>query len=103
MNIYVGNMSTSVNEEDLTKLFSVYGNISRVKIIKDAYTGLSKGFGFVEMTGKPEEAIKQLDKKDFKGKVITVNEARSKNNNTSRGGGRGVFSNFGGNGRSDRW
>jgi RNA recognition motif-containing protein len=102
MNIYVGNLSTSVNEEDLTKLFSGYGNISRVKIIKDAYTGVSKGFGFVEMTGKPEEAIKQLDKKDFKGKVMTVNEARSKNNTASGPGSRGVFSNYS-TGRSGKW
>lgn len=102
MNIFVGNLSTSVHEEDLKRLFSVYGNISRVKIIKDAYTGVSKGFGFVEMTGKPEEAIKELDKKDFKGKVMTVNEARSKNNGSLREKARSVF-NGSGNGRSGRW
>ncbi len=102
MNIYVGNLSTSVNEEDLTKLFSVYGNVSRVKILKDAYTGVSKGFGFVEMTGKPEEAIKELNSKDVKGKNIVVNEARPKSNGTSGGRGRGAFSGSG-NGRSGKW
>jgi len=102
MNIYAGNLSTSVNEEDLTKLFSVYGNVSRVKIIKDPYTGVSKGFGFVEMTGKPEEAIKQLDKKDFKGKVMNVNEARSKDEKPSGSRGRGVYSGSG-NGRTGKW
>ncbi len=102
MNIYVGNLSTSVSEEDLRNLFSVYGNITSTKIIKDMYTGVSKGFGFVEMTGDPETAIKDLNSKDLKGKSIVVNEARPKNNSSSGGRGSGAFSNSG-NGRSGKW
>ncbi len=101
MNIYVGNLSTSVSEEDLRNLFSVYGNITSAKIIKDMYTGVSKGFGFVEMTGDAETAIKELNSKDLKGKNIVVNEARPKNN-ASSGRGRGAFSGSG-NGRSGKW
>ena len=77
MNIYVGNLSTAVTEEDLNNLFSEYGNITNVKIIKDNYTGVSKGFGFVELTGKTEDAIQQLNSKDLKGQSIVVNEALS--------------------------
>ncbi len=95
MNIYIGNLSSQVNEQDLTRLFSVYGNVSRVKIMKDAYTGVSKGFAFVEMTGKPEEAIKQLNKKELKGKGITVSEARSRDNRISDNRNRNTSSVFG--------
>ncbi len=107
MNIYVGNLSTSVSEEDLRNLFSVYGNITSTKIIKDMYTGVSKGFGFVEMTGNPETAIKDLNSKDLKGKNIVVNEARPKSNASSGSRDRGSFSGYGnggsGNGRSSKW
>ncbi len=95
MNIYIGNLSSQVHEEDLTRLFSAFGNVSRVNIMKDSYTGLSRGFGFVEMTGKPEQAIKELDKKDLKGKVISVSEARSKDNRSSGSRSRRTTSVFG--------
>ncbi len=101
MNIYVGSLATSVTEDDLKNLFSEYGNITSVKIIKDMYTGVSKGFGFVELTGQAEAAIQQLNTKDLKGKSIVVNEARPKNNNGSSRG-RGSYSGSG-NGRSGGW
>ncbi|HKB85567.1 MAG TPA: hypothetical protein VKD08_05310 [Ignavibacteriaceae bacterium] len=91
MNIYVGNLSTSVTEEDLRNLFSLYGSITSAKVIKDMYTGVSKGFGFIEMTGDPETALKELNSKDLKGKSIVVNEARPKNGAS------------GSNGRSGKW
>lgn len=103
MNIYVGNLSTTVTEEDLNNLFSEYGKITSVKIIKDVYTNVSKGFGFIELSGQAEAAITQLNTKDFKGKRIVVNEARPKNNNGSSGSrDRKSFSGSG-NGPSSRW
>ncbi len=102
MNIYVGNLSTAVTEEDLNNLFSEYGNIASVKIIKDNYTGLSRGFGFIELSGKAEDAIQHLNSKNLKGKNIVVNEARSRDNGSSAGRGRGSFSGSG-NGSSRRW
>ena len=70
MNIYVGNLSYEVTEEDLKEAFKVFGEVNTVKIIKDNYTGRSKGFGFVEMSAKTEaqSAIEGLNGKDLKGK-----------------------------------
>lgn len=88
MNIFVGNLAADVTEEDLKKLFSEYGNISSVKVIKDMFSGTSKGFGFVEMPGQAQaqKAISELNTQDLKGKKITVNEARPRG---EKGGGRG--------------
>ena len=87
MNIYVGNLSTEVSEEDLNKLFSEYGKVTSVKIIKDMYSGTSKGFGFVELSGQKEAqtAINKLNSKELKRKSIVVNEARPKSSNGSAG------------------
>ncbi len=101
MNIYIGNLSQDVTEDDLNNLFSEYGNITSVKIIKDMYSNTSKGFGFLELSGNTEaqKAINALNSKEFKGKEIIVNEARPRNNdNTNRNGGRGSK-----NSRSGRW
>lgn len=78
MNIYVGNLSSDVTDADLEKVFSQYGKVSTVKIIKDMFTQQSKGFGFVEMNNKTEaeKAIEQLNSFEIKGKRIVVNEAR---------------------------
>ncbi|MBI4496117.1 MAG: RNA-binding protein [Deltaproteobacteria bacterium] len=79
-NLYIGNLAMEVTEEDLKANFAEVGQVVSVNIIKDKYTGLSKGFGFVEM-GTEEEAQKAVQK--FNGgklreKVITVSEARPK-------------------------
>jgi cold-inducible RNA-binding protein len=78
MNIYVGNLSYEVTEEDLKEAFAVFGEVDTTKIIKDNYTGRSKGFGFVEMPSKSEaqSAIEGLNGKDLKGRNLNVNEAR---------------------------
>ena len=78
MNIYVGNLSYSVTEEDLRNEFGAFGELSSVNIIKDKFTGRSKGFGFVEMPSNSEAdaAIKALNGKDLKGRNIKVNPAK---------------------------
>ena len=90
MNIYVGNLSYEVTEEDLQKAFEGFGQIESVKIIKDNYTGRSKGFGFVEMsnTAEAQSAINDLNDKELKGRTIKVNAARQPTDNR---GGRGGF------------
>ncbi len=89
MNIYVGNLSFEANEEDVRNLFESYGEVSSVKIITDRVSGKSRGFGFVEM---PDEnaartAISEANGQDLRGRALTVNEARPRND--SRGGGGG--------------
>lgn len=85
MNIYVGNLSFQVSEEEMREAFAVHGEVSSARIIKDNYSGQSKGFGFVEMTNQTEAeaAIKALDGKDFKGRNIAVNVARPKSTRSS--------------------
>jgi RNA recognition motif-containing protein len=87
MNIYVGNLPFNTDEDDLKEAFEAYGQVEDVKLIKDKYTGKSKGFGFVEMSAEAEalSAIEGLNGKDFKGRNLTVNKARPR----SEGGGRG--------------
>ncbi len=86
MNIYVGNLSFQVTEEEIREAFAAHGEVSSAKLIKDNYSGQSKGFGFVEMASQNEgeEAIKALDGKDFKGRAIAVNVARPKSNRSPR-------------------
>ena len=78
MNIYAGNLSYDMNDEDLKLEFESYGKVESAKVIKDKYSGQSKGFGFVEMPdkGEAEKAISGLNGKELKGKVLNVNEAR---------------------------
>jgi len=91
MNIFVGNLSKDVTDEDLQNMFSEFGNVRSVKIIKDLFSGESKGFAFVEMPGVSEaqKAINELNTRDLKGKKIVVNEARPRNDRRGGGGGRG--------------
>lgn len=78
MNIYAGNLSYSVTDEDLKEIFGTYGEVSRANVISDRETGRSKGFGFVEMPvdAEAKQAIDSLNGKDLKGRNINVNEAR---------------------------
>lgn len=86
MNIYVGNLSREVTDEDLQREFSAFGNVSSATVIKDRYTGESRGFGFVEMASKDEAnaAIQALNGKELKGRVIKVNEARPRRDSRDR-------------------
>jgi RNA recognition motif-containing protein len=94
MNIFVGNLSKEVTDEDLQSIFSEYGSVRSVKVIRDLFSGESKGFGFVEMPGNSEaqKAITEINTRDVKGKKLVVNEARPREDNKrggSRGGGKG--------------
>ncbi len=90
MNIYVGNLSREVNEEDLKASFEAFGQVETAKVILDKYTGRSKGFGFVEMSDSSDaqSAIDALNGKDLKGQTLKVNTARPRTENR---GGRGGF------------
>jgi RNA recognition motif-containing protein len=91
MNIYVGNLSYSVTEEDLRTAFSAFGQVASVSIIKDKFTGQSKGFGFVEMPSKEEAqaAIAGMNGKELKQRALNVNEARPRTDDRRGGGGGG--------------
>lgn len=92
MNIYVGNLSYKINEDDLRSAFEAFGQVESAAIIKDKYSGQSKGFGFVEMPSAEEaqSAISSLNGKELKGRPIKVNEARPRSDNRrGRGGGGG--------------
>jgi RNA recognition motif-containing protein len=86
MNIYVGNLPYSVSEADLNAAFSAFGKVTSVSLISDKFTGQSKGFGFVEMpdNSEAEAAIKGLNETEFKGRKITVNQAKPKSDRPQR-------------------
>lgn len=90
MNIYVGNLSNDVTDEDLREAFEAFGQVTSANVIKDKFSGQSRGFGFVEMPGKAEAqaAIDGLNGKDLKGRPLNVNEARPRPEG-DRGGRRG--------------
>lgn len=90
MNIYVGNLSRDVTEEDLRQTFEAFGKVESVTIIKDKFSGESRGFGFVEMPAKAEaqSAITGVNGKELKGRPLKVNEARPRPDEGRRGGGR---------------
>lgn len=78
MNIYVGNLSADTTEEVLREAFENYGKLESVNLIKDRYSGESRGFGFVEMPSDEEakEAIENLNGFNLNGQNLTVNQAR---------------------------
>lgn len=86
MNIYAGNLSYKMTDQDLNELFGAYGAVTESKIIIDRETGRSKGFGFVEMPNQAEgdEAIKQLNGKEIDGRNIKVNVAKPREEKPSR-------------------
>jgi RNA recognition motif-containing protein len=78
MNIYVGNLSTDLSDQELEDAFAKYGKVKSTKIIRDMFTQHSKGFGFVEMMNNTEanSAMKELNTSELKGTRLIVNEAR---------------------------
>jgi RNA recognition motif-containing protein len=90
VNIYAGNLSRELTEEELQEAFTEFGEVTSAKIITDRYSGVSRGFGFVEMPNKSEAeaAIAGLNGRELKGRTITVNEARPRSDDRRGGGGR---------------
>ena len=88
MNIFIGNLSREVTDEDLRKAFEAFGQVASATIIRDKFSGESRGFGFVEMPAKVEAqaAINGLNGKELKGQRLNVNEARPR---SEERGGRG--------------
>ena len=100
--LYVGSLPYSVNDESLAQLFSTYGTVESAKVITDRETGLSKGFGFVEMASEQEatEAINNLNGSGYEGRTLTVSKARPQAPREGGGGFRGGPGGGGGKGKS---
>jgi RNA recognition motif-containing protein len=109
MKLYVGNLSYEVADADLRDAFSAHGQVTSAEVVKDKYSGQSKGFGFVEMPSQQEAnaAMQALNGTDLKGRSINVNEARPRTGDGGRGGerrgGGGGGRSGGGGGRGGRW
>ena len=88
MNIYVGNLSNTVNENDLREVFQAFGEVSKAAVIKDKFSGESRGFGFIEMPNKDEadKALSMVNGKDLKGRSAKVNEAKPRTDSPRSGG-----------------
>jgi RNA recognition motif-containing protein len=86
MNIYVGNLSYGMSEDELRDAFGAFGEVSSVKILMDRETGRSRGFAFVEMPNQSEAeaAIAQLNGKDVGGRALRINEARPREQQQQR-------------------
>jgi RNA recognition motif-containing protein len=97
-NIYVGNLSWECTQDDLLALFAEHGKVARAQVITDRETGRSRGFGFVEMENDQEAAtaVQALNGQQFRGRPLTVNEARPREGG---GGGGGGYGGGGGGGR----
>ena len=93
MNIYVGNLSWGLKDQDLANMFTPYGEVASAKIVMDKFTQRSKGFGFVEMPNdeQAQAAIAQLNGTEIEGRNLVVNESRPK-----EGGSDGGFKKRGG-------
>jgi RNA recognition motif-containing protein len=78
MNIYVGNISWGMSDQDLENLFAEHGTVTSAKIITDKMTNRSRGFGFVEMSDGGEAAIAALNEAEVDGRKLVVNESRPK-------------------------
>jgi len=88
MNIYVGNLSYEATDETIKQAFQPFGEVTSARVIKDKYTGQSRGFGFVEMSvnSEAQTAIESLNGKELMGKQISVNEARARADQGRTGG-----------------
>ena len=107
MKVYVGNLPFNVDDEKLREIFSKFGEIEEATIIKDKYSGRSKGFGFVTFANdeNAKKAVEEMNEKEVEGRALKVNEARPMEERPprrdfgGRGGGRDGGRGFGGGGR----
>ena len=97
MNIYVGNLSYEATDISLREAFEAFGQVTTARVIKDKYSGQSRGFGFVEMPtqSQGQTAIKSLNGKELLGKQMSVNEARPRTGQGRTLGGRMDYSSHG--------
>jgi len=81
--VYVGNLAYSVTDDKLKELFSEYGEVSEAVVVKDKYSGRSKGFGFVTFSDEEsaKKAISEMNEKDVDGRALKVNEAKPREEN----------------------
>lgn len=100
MNIYVGNLSWNLKEQDLTDLFTPFGEVASAKIVMDKFTNRSKGFGFVDMPNdeQAQAAIAQLNGSEVDGRNLVVNESRPKEGGSEGGYKKKSFGGGGGGG-----
>ncbi len=103
MKIYIGNLPFSVDDEGLKKLFESYGEIEEVSVIKNKFSGRSKGFGFVTFKNDDDakKAIAEMNDKEFEGRALKINEAKPLDPDAPRRPRRG-FGNGGGRGRDSK-
>lgn len=89
MDIYVGNLAYSTNDESLKTAFTAYGEVASARVVSDRMTGRSKGFGFVEMADRAQAqaAIDALNGKELDGRTLRVNESQPKPREERQGGG----------------
>lgn len=104
MNIYVGNLSREATEDEIRQKFEAFGQVTSVNIIKDRYSGDSRGFAFVEMAekGEAQTAINELNGTQLGERTLSVNEARPRGETGGRGGGGGFGGRSGGGGFGGR-
>jgi RNA recognition motif-containing protein len=105
MDIYVGNIAYAVTDEDLRQAFGQYGKVESARVVIDRDTGRSRGFGFVEMPNQDEAnaAIQSLNGTELKGRAMTVNPSRPRDDGRGGGGGGGGPRRMGGGGGGSRW
>jgi cold-inducible RNA-binding protein len=91
MNIYVGNIAFDASEDEVRGLFASYGEVTVVNLLKDKFTGQPRGFGFVDMAldAEAQKAIHELNGRELRGRKLTVNQARPRDERAPGGGGGG--------------
>jgi RNA recognition motif-containing protein len=106
MNIYVGNIAFDASEDEVRGLFASYGEVTNVNLLKDKFTGQPRGFGFVDMAldAEAQKAIHELNGRELRGRKLTVNQARPREERAPGGGGGGGYGrNSGGGNRRNSW